>query len=299
MSEKERIERVIYIRQRKNIRKQNRIQYFKWFTSKYHLPWVHEMVKAFKEKGEYPVIPCRELAMRYTDTRDKEIAAFMGFAMRYNGDYEVIKEAMDELGERPWEWFINRGFVRLSVGDMQDGKTCGQRNWKIAQMFHNLHKVYVSSECATLGEAVLSVCKQTLTPLDQYLEKLFEDCKFNHTDDELHTLILILSHADGIGLSMWAASPPDIRCPLTRDVRAFLGYWWPKWRYFVAPCEAIAQYELPCESDFFIAAIAYERLKEKFLGDCTKYEQMYLHWFERSVMPRRGMAQKYLPKIEF
>lgn len=298
MSEKERIERVLYIRQRKNIRKQNRIQYFKWFASKYHLPWVHEMVKAFKEKGEYPVIPCRELAMRYTDARDKEIAAFMGFAMRYNGDYEVIKEAMDELGERPWEWFINRGFVRLSVGDMQDGKTCGQKNWKIAQMFHNLHKVYVSSECAMLGEAVLSVCKQTLTPLDQYLEKLFEDCKFNHTNDELHTLILILSPADGIGLSIWAVSPPDIRCPLTRNVRAFLGYWWPKWWVDVNIIECLGCFGLS-DGDFYIACLAYARLKDKHPAECADYEARYLNLFNKGTLGRISIWRTKQTEIGF
>lgn len=256
------------------------------------------MVEAFKGKGEYPLIPCRDLAMRYTDNRDREIAAFMGFAIRCNGDYAVISEAMEELGERPWEWFVNRGFVRMSVGDMQDGKTCGQTNWKIAQMFHNLHKVYAQSECATLGEAVLLICKQTLTPLDQYLEKLFEGCKFNHNDDELHTLILILSPADGIGLSIWSVSPLDIRCPLTSDVSAFLGHWWPKYRSTFTHHEVIVQFGVS-ESDFFIAAIAYARLKEKFLGGCARYEQMYSGWFGRGVSPCREMIIKYQPKIEF
>lgn len=298
MNEKERIEKILYFRQKKEIRKANKIQYFHWIADKYHLPWIHRMVKVFKDQGRYPLIPCRELAMRYTDNRDREIAAFMGFAIRYNGDYAVINEAMEELGERPWEWFVNRGFVRLSVGDMQDGKTCGQTNWKIAQMFHNLHKAYLHSECATLGEAVLLVCKQTLTPLDQYLEKLFEDCKFNYKDDELHTLILILSPADGIGLSIWAVSPHDIRCPLTRDVRAFLGYWWPKWRPTFTSSEAIEQFGLS-ESDFFIASIAYARLKEKFLGGCARYEHLYSQWFKRGVIPNQVTIVKNQPKIVF
>ena len=298
MNEKERIERVLYFKQKKSIRKHNKTLYFHWIADKYHLPWIHSMVKAFKDQGRYPLIPCRELAMRYTDNRDREIAAFMGFAIRCGDDYAVIKEAMDELGERPWEWFVNRGFVRLSVGDMQDGKTCGQTNWKIAQMFHNLHKVYVHSECATLGEAVLLTCKQTLTPLDQYLEKLFEDCKFNHKNDELHTLILILSPADGIGLSIWSVSPPDTRCPLTKDVKAFLGYWWPKWRPTFTLSEAIEQFWLS-ESDFFIASLAYSRFREKFLGGCTRYELLYGRWFRRGVSPCREMIIKYQPKIEF
>lgn len=298
MSEKERIERVLYNRQKKAIRKQNRIQYFHWIADKYHLPWVHEMVKRYKELGEYPLIPCRELAMRYADNRDREIAAFMGFAIRYKGDYAVISEAMEEIGEQPWEWFVNRGFVRLSVGDMQDGKTCGQVNWKIAQMFHNLHKVYAHSECATLGEAVLMTCKQTLTPLDQYLEKLFEDCDFKHYDDELHTLILILSHADGIGLSIWPVSPHDVRCPLTSNVRAFLGYWWPKWWATFTLSEAIEQFGLS-EGDFFIASIAYSCFKEKFLGGCARYEQIYNQWFSRGTIPERITVSKYQPEIEF
>lgn len=298
MSEKERIEKLLYQRQKKAIRKANRIQYFHWIADKYHLPWIHEMVKRYKELGEYPLITCRELAMRYTDNRDREIAAFMGFAIRCNGDYSVISEAMEELGARPWEWFVNRGFVRLSVGDMQDEKTCGQTNWKIAQMFHNLHKVYTRSECATLGEAVLQTCKQTLTPLDQYLEKLFENCKFNHKDDELHTLILVLSPADGIGLSIWTVSSHDIRCPLTKDARAFLGYWWPDWWPTFNLSEALEQFYMP-ESDFFIASIAYSRLKEKFLGGCARYEQIYDKWFCRGIIPAQATVYKYQPKIEF
>ena len=298
MSEKERIEKILYFRQKKTIRKRNKIQYFHWIADKYHLPWIHKMVESFKEQGRYPIIPCRELAMRYTDNRDKEIAAFMGFAIRYNGDYAIIKEAMEELGERPWEWFVNRGFVRLSVGDMQDGKTCGQVNWKIAQMFHLLHKLYSNSECATLGEAVLLICKQTLTPLDQFLEKLFADCKFNHTDDELHTLILVLSPADGIGLSIWSVSPHDTRCPLTKDVKAFLGYWGPKWRPTFTLSEAIEQFGLS-EGDFFIASLAYSRLREKFLGGCARYEQLYGRWFKASIIPNTVTVVKNQPKIVF
>lgn len=299
MSEKERIEKILNFRQRKAIRKKNKILYFHWIADKYHLPWVRSMVAAFKEKGEYPFIACRELALRYTDSRDREIAAFMGYAISPCDDYSVIVEAMGEIGERPWEWFVNRGFVRLSVGDMQDGKTCGQRNWKIAQMFHSLHKLYSNSECATLCEAVLLTCKQTLTPLDQFLEKMFEDCDFNkHTDDELHQLILVLSHADGIGLSLWAVSQPDVRCPLTKDVKAFLGYWWPKWRPTFTLQEVVPQFWMS-ESDFFIACIAYARLRVQFLGGCSRYEQIYSGWFNRGVTPCREMIIKYQPKIEF
>lgn len=296
MGEKERIERVLYQRQKKGIRKSNKIQYFHWIADKYHLPWVHKMVEAFKEQAEYPLIPCRELAMRYTDNRDKEIAAFMGFAIRCNGDYAVIKEAMEELGERPWEWFVNRGFVRLSVGDMQDGKTCGQTNWKIAQMFHSLHKVYAQSECATLGEAVLLICKQTLTPLDQYLEKLFEDCKFNHKDDELHTLILVLSPADGIGLSIWAVSPPDLRCPLTHDVKAFLGYWWPNWWVDVTIIEYPGCFGLS-DGDLYIACIAYARLRERHPASCAGYEHRYLTLFNNGAKGDERFWRKWQQEI--
>lgn len=298
MSEKERIEKILYQRQKKAIRKRNKIQYFHWIADKYHLPWIREMVKRYKELGEYPLIPCRELAMRYTDNRDKEIAAFMGFAVRYNGDYSVINEAVEELGERPWEWFVNRGFVRLSVGDMQDGKTCGQINWKIAQMFHNLHKVYVHSECATLGEAVLLTCKQTLTPLDQYLEKLFDDCKFNHKDDELHTLILILSPADGIGQSIWAVSPPDIRCPLTRAVRAFLGYWWPRWQLDVTIIDCPDCFGLS-DGDLYVASIAYARLRDRYPAACARYERRYLNLFKTGSKGDASFWRKRQEEIGF
>lgn len=298
MTEKERIEKLLYQRQKKAIRKANRIQYFHWIADKYHLPWIHEMVKRYKELGEYPLIPCRELAMRYSDNRDREIAAFMGFAIRYDGDYSVISEAMEELGERPWEWFVNRGFVRLSMGDMQDGKTCGQTNWKIAQMFHNLHKVYAHSECATLGEAVLTICKQTLTPLDQYLEKMFENCKLNHKDDELHTLILVLSPADGIGLSMWTISQPDIRCPLTKDVRAFLGYWWPRWWVYVTINECPGCFGLS-DGDLYVASVAYARLREKYPAECAYYEARYANSFANGTMPDYRGWNKCQRPIEF
>lgn len=298
MREKERIEKVLEQRQRKGIRKQNKIQYFKWFASKRHLPWVHRMVETFKEQGKYPLIPCRELAMRYADARDKEIAAFMGFAVRYNGEYSVIKEAMDELGERPWEWFVNRGFVRLSVGDMQDQKTCGQTNWKIAQMFHNLHKVYIHSECPTLGEAVLTACRQTLSPLDQYMERLFKDCCIKHDDDELHTLILVLSHADGVGLSVWAISPHDIRCPLTKDVKDFLGYWWPNWRVDVTINECPGCFGLS-DGDLYIAAVAYARLRELNPFECAYYERRYANSFKQGTMPDYRGWNKCQQGIEF
>ena len=298
MSEKERIERVLYLRQRRNIRKQNRIRYFKWFASRYHLPWIYEMVKAFKDQGRYPLIPCRELAKRYADNKDREIAAFMGYAIRSDGGYEVIKEATNELGERPWEWFVNRGFVRLSIGDMQDEKTCGQINWKIAQMFHNLHRVYTHSECGTLGEAVLSVCKQTLTPLDQYLERLFENCKFNHKEDELHTLILVLSAYDGIGTSLWAVAPSDIQCPLTRDVRAFLGYWWPNWRVDVTINECPGCFGLS-DGDLYVASIAYARLRELHPAECSYYEKRYAASFNNGTMPDYRGWNKCQQGIEF
>lgn len=298
MSENERIEKILYFRQRKAIRKKNKIQYFLWFASKYHLPWVRSLTDAFKEKGEYPFIPCRDLALRYTDSRDREIAAFMGYAISPCDDYSVIVEAMDELGERPWEWFVNRGFVRLSVGDMQDLKTCGQRNWKIAQMFHSLHKLFSNSECATLGEAVLLTCKQTLTPLDQFLEMLFDDCKFSHKDDELHQLILVLSPADGIGLSLWAVSPPDIRCPLTRDVRDFLGYWWTNWWVDVTIIDCPGCFGLS-DGDLYIASIAYARLRKLHPIECGAFEKSYSRWFAQGAIGDPRKWRMYQQSIEF
>lgn len=298
MSEKDRIEKVLQKRQNKLIRKKNLVMHFHWFADKYHLPWIHELVKRYKELGEYPIIPCRELAMRYTDYKDKEIAAFMGFAIRYNGDYSVINEAMEELGERPWEWFINRVFVRLSVGDMQNQKTCGQKNWKIAQMFHNLHTVFIHSECSSLGEAMLLTCKQTLTPLDQYIEELFENCDFKHRNDELHTLILVLSNADGIGLSIWPVSPPDIHCPLTDNVRAFLGYWWPNIVFNIPIRECFAHFGLS-DGDFFIASIAYARLKEKHPVECVTFERSYSRWFKQNARGDYRKWRKHQQSIGF
>ena len=57
----------------------------------------------------------------YTDTRDKEIAVFAGLLiseMETNGrtTFDKVSTFRKMLGESPWEWFVQRQFVSLSIG---------------------------------------------------------------------------------------------------------------------------------------------------------------------------------------
>lgn len=298
MSEKERIEKAVERRQRKNIRKDNIIKTFRCLAGKYHFQWLYELTEKYKSLDEYPFIPCRDLALMYSNNLDRTIAAFMGFSIMTGGGYEGLHDAMEEMGERPWEWFVNRGFVRLSVGDMQNQKTGWQWNWKIAQVFQCLYGLYTNSECASLADAVLTGASQTLTPLDKYLSRLLEDCGVGELENRLHMLIMVLSAADGIGLSIWPIMPVDVRCPLTRRVVAFLRLWWPNYQCGLSAYDAISAFGFPQESDFFIASLAYWRLRESRPDECKKYEKRFQRYLNGSTL-RHNDWKGVLPKIEF
>ena len=101
-----------------------------------------ELVQAYKAYGVFPIMPMAILSSYYESARDKEVAAFVAMTAKEIVEVpSVLNEFRHLLGDSPWEWFVNRGFVRLSTGTMRDMKTCGMPNHVISGTMDRLWKM--------------------------------------------------------------------------------------------------------------------------------------------------------------
>jgi len=293
--------------ERENVRKKNIGDYFLKYSQAVR-PWLKELAEKYKAKGEFPMMPMVVLPSYYTDARDKEIALFAALLIKEDAEFEQIREFRELIGDKPWEWFEKREFVRLGIGRVQDRRTGGVMNWKIAKLmdrlWDNCH--ILSGEIPTIGwkktfirpigfEIDLIAKAQQCSYFD-VLTYLVEDCCVGNYDYKLRLLLMIAAVSDGFGLGLWSVDQSELKSPLTTDLRTFLATFFSDYTKYGNSDDAIHLFGFERDCDFFYAYLAYKELQKRNPKVCSEFATTYLRWYGISARKKPYQFRAILPE---
>lgn len=284
---------------REEVRKKNVRDYFLQYSQAVR-PWLRELADKYKAKGEFPLMPIQILPSYYTDVRDKEIAAFVALLIPETENVlKNIGEFRQMLGESPWEWFRNRGFVRLGIGKVQDKRTGGVFNWKIAKLMDRLWEECCgkNTKHTTIGQTIKKFAERQRCSYFGVLTYLVEDCGVGNYEHKLRLFLLILSTADGFGLGLWSVDPSELKSPLTTDLRTFVSTWFPDYRRFGSIDDAIHEFGLDRDCDFFYCYLAYKELQKRNPKVCSEFATTYIRWYSLGARKKPFQFREILPEI--
>ena len=299
--------------ERAEVRKNNIIGYFLDF-SKWHRPWIRELAEKYKDglrAGTIaaPLIPMAILPSYYTDKRDREIAAFASLLIRDDRRYgETVSHQLNSvlafrelLGESPWEWFLRRDFVRLSIGKEQDKLTGGVENWKIAKLMDVLWNEqndpiiqFRGIEETLRGLSFVQHCSYF-----DVLTYLLLDCSVGQFFYKLRLLLFVLGTGDGLGLGIWDIQKAQLQCPLSDGIRDFIPIWFPDYKRIGGLDDAIRLFGLDGDCDFFYAWLGYKELQKRNPKGCSAYATTYLRWYENGERKKPCKWRAIQPEIDF
>ena len=274
-------------------------------------PWLKELAERYKARGEFPMIPMVVLPSYYDSIQDKEIALFAGLLIKEDAEFEQIREFRELLGEKPWEWFRNREFVRLGIGRVQDKRTGGVLNWKIAKLMDRLWEHIRNSpedillygikpkfKYLAIETLVERASKGSHFSYFDVLTVLCEDCGVGEYFYKLRLLLLIAGTSDGFGLGLWEKPQERLLCPLTHDLRTFLSTWFPDYKRCGGSDDAIRLFGFERDCDFFYAYLAYRELQKRNPKVCSEFATTYLRWYSLGARKKPFQFREILPEIE-
>lgn len=248
-----------------NVWRKNKREFFVNFT-RIFLPWVYELTRCYKERGEFPMMACWLLPSYYTNDQDVEIAVFASVLIPDDDRvYQHVGDFRRLMGDNPYQWFISRGFVSLGTGDRRYHNTGGIRNNSIANYFALLWDKWNNRH-----QALPEICASVFSQDRRHIR--------------LDTLRLVLGTSDGIGRGLWTIAPPEPCCPITQKVIVFLETFCPEYRKFGTIQEVIRLFGFDRDSDFFYASLAYAELQRRNPEGCSRLATVYQNRYKQGCL---------------
>ena len=304
-----RLDRAMRLQERAILRKRNIEEYFVNFT-RHHRPWLHELARKYKERGEFPLMAMTLLPSYYGRGDDKEVAVFAALLMNDGPNtFEHVSEFRELLGVSPWAWFEQRRFVELSLGKNQNGRTGGVENWKIARLFDKLwHVCNISTGKSPLGVDLRPIGAQVkaISTIHDFsssdaLVYMLEGCGIVNYDYKLRLLLQICGCIDGFSFGLWLTDIDQnkLKCPLNGGVRQFLQTWFPDYRRYGSIDEAIRLFGFERDCDFFYAYLGYKELQKRNPNGCSLYATRFQSWYECGFKAKPCRWRAIMPEINF
>ncbi len=306
----DRFEHAFELKEREGIRKKNVADFFLFF-SRHHREWLHGLAWRYKaaisSRGDIhgmlvaPMIPTVILPSYYDSTQDKEIAVFAGLLLADDSSFEQVQAFRELLGDNPFEWFGKREFVRLSFGRVQDRRTGGVENWKIARLFDRLWNECCGETAThnTIGAAIEGIASVQRCSYFDVLSYLIEDCGIGHFFYRLRLLLMVLGTRDGIGIDLWEIPKAQLLCPVESNVRLFIQTWFPDYRRYGSVDDAIRLFGFDGDCDFLYACWGYKELQKASPKECGQYATRYNTWYGLGSNMKKNRWKGILPKIPF
>ena len=256
MNKRKELERKRRSEMMKHVRRKNRGNFWLSF-SQYLRPWLKQLTARYKERGEFAVFAAWLLPSYYQNPDDVEVAALV--AMLIKDDDKVLEhteEFRQLIGESPFEWFINRRFIPLSIGHEQLRTTGGVLNGKIAEYLNLFHYQWLNRKVVVVDIFSHIFCK-------------------SKCDTKISLLYLVLASSDGFGKGVWNIDKRQLRCPMTASALSLMKTFWPDYLSYGSFDDAVGLFGFEYDSDFFYAALAYERLQKERPAECRRLSTLY------------------------
>lgn len=220
----------------------------------------------------------------YTDPEDVKIAAMVGLLMAKDSLLiEHVSELQTLIGEHPYEWFMNRGFVSLGFGASRNKRTGGINNGKLAEYLS-----YIYDSWETIESSMQNILVRVVG---------FDMCHYN-----LNLLRLVLGTSDGFGRGVWAIVPSELKSPHGAAVNALVKTFFHNYTKCLDIDEAIHLFGFKKDSDFFYAALAYEEFRKKHPAEAKRLATVFhKRYVEGNYLSARywGGSKGILPKFAF
>ena len=280
--------------------------------SQWHREWLKELACRYKAKGDFPIIPMVLLPSYYEDNKDMEVAAFAALMLnKCENTLDAVSELRNLLGKSPWEWFVQRKFVSLSLGVNQDGCTGGIPNWKIAKLFGRLwdechvltyeipNEKVKESVVRPIGEQVKMIVEERHYSYFDALTYLLEDCSIGRFFYKIRLLLQVLSCSGGFSLGLWSVEPSELKCPVTYDLLTFLQTWFPDYYKYGSADDAISLFGFESDCDFFYAYLGYKELQKRNPRECSKCATKYRNWYDNAYRKKPYKWREITVEIPF
>lgn len=281
-------------------------RFFREFFKTPH-DWVVELVAQYKQYGNLPLFPTA-IADYYDDPRDKEVALVATLCMDWDKDtiYTQMQHLRRLMGEHPWEWFANREFISLSVGNMQQNSLDGTRTckfWKIAKTMQCLYEELK----ITLGgfrrmEEVFPEGRTNAygSHFDFFAEKVGKACKMKNMSYKASVIELVLRTSDGIGCGLWTGYPYLQKCPVSVDLCVFLQQWIPDYNYRTWDYDkTLRLLGLEYDYDFFYFWMAWEELSRRNPAGCSRFLTIFYSRYTKRMFMKPYTWRNIFPEIDF
>lgn len=237
-----------------------------WLRFSVHFrPWLKELTRQYMEHNPMPPYACWILPSYYTDKDDREVAAMVGMLIKSDAQvYERCRAVRITIGEHPFAWFRDRGFVTLGFANVRNRLTGGVRYYRIAN--------------------ALSVLWEGRRREGRWIP---EATSVDDKRARMARMSLLESH--------------DTLCPLTDGVCELLHTFWPDYRRFGDCDKAIHLFGLDRDCDFFYAALAWEDFQRRSPAESSRLVTVYHKRYKESNLLREyfwtGEREGILPKI--
>ena len=270
-------------------------------ASRRQMEWLKEIAVRYLDYSVWPASPMLILPSYYSEARDKEVALFVATLMPESGDIMTnISEMRAVMGEHPWIWFAERGFVTMSLGTVMKNRTGGVTNWKIAALLHRLWcENPPDSFVGTVHRIAAKKLGDSDTPFLAALYELYNGLDIDSLNYRIRLLFMILVTSDGFGLGLWPDDTDEVRCPLTDDSRRFLETWFPDAKRYGSYDKCVHEFGFDKDHFFWYAYLGFRALEKVEPDKCAYLTKRYQRWYKNDVRVERRYWIALLPDIHF
>lgn len=265
-------------------------KFFKAF-SVWHVQLMKELAQRYKDRNMRPDLPIITMPSYYSEPRDIEVAAIAATLVNENVQTsDRVRELRLLMGESPWRWFSERQFVTLSFASVQENTTAGVRNLTIARLFDDFYGRDGVPRIDDKGRWWRR--KLAESSIAEYKKRLVE---------------LVLGSSDGFGVGRWTITPPELRCPNSDDLCAFVRMWFPEFgkgrRRSFSFDEAVSLYGFENDADLFYSYLGWQELCKCRPAECRRYITVYQKRYrEKSLVEKAywiSESRGICPKVDF
>lgn len=272
--------------------------------------WLNELVSAYKERGEYPILPYL-IGNFYKDDDDRAIAILMGcLFLSISQDkpervVDTIKEFIALIGEHPYEEFYRgRKFVLLSTAGMRDKYIDSPLSISFIEVSKVINSLWETQEreAKPIKRIFQSLVASKNTSPTQALRQMIDTTYVKSTEYRLNLALLALCSTDGIGVGLWNFEGAErlLRVPCENDMEKFADMFCPEYKRYGLTIEDVGDaLGLKKPVDMWYAYHAYRKLFVSEPTECARFARRYRTHFERGRYRRtdRWTLKQLLPPI--